>query len=239
LPARFPSAFGCGAVLPTLLLLGASPAHAQVSATIGLVSDDRLRARTVSNGEPVVTVDVSFDDPSGFYLAAGAAASVQDSEPTLTRGYANLGYAHRLDSGSILDAGVLRTEYSGYLAGGGKAHYTDFYAGLLRGNLALYAHYSPDYLRPDMSTLYLEASGVVELDEAWRLSGKVGMLTRLTQPAATTGSRVEYDWRVGVTRSLGPAEAELALSDGGPDDEFYDGRRHDRLALTATLTWSL
>jgi uncharacterized protein (TIGR02001 family) len=221
-----------------LFLLGAAPAQAQVTATIGFVSDDRLRARTVSNGEPVLRADISFDDPSGFYLAAGVAASVQESEPTLTRGYANIGYARRLNSGSIVDAGVLRTEYSGYLSGE-KAHYTDLYAGLLTGNLAFYAHYSPDYLRPEVSTLYLEASGVVELDEDWRLTGKAGMLSRLTQPAAMTGSRVEYDWRVGVTRVLGRAELELALSDGGPHDEFYDGKRHDRLALTGSLTWSL
>jgi len=228
------------AILTAVILsLGATPAAAQVTANFTLVTDDRFRARTVSSGEPALVADLSYDNPSGFYLGAGAAASVKDSDPRIIRFHGNAGFAHRLDSGNIVDVGVIQSEYTEYFTGGRDGHYTEIYTGFLTKNVAVYAYYSPHYFRPGLETLYLEASGVVELSPDWRLTGKVGALTRLTDPPGIAGNRVSYDWRAGVARAFGPAELEVAVSDGGPADEFYYGRSHDRLSLTAAVTLSL
>ena len=227
------------AFLPALIMAyAAAPAEAQVTGNISFVTDDRFRARTVSSGEPALVADVSFDHESGFYLGAGAAASVQDSNPRIIRYHGNAGFAHRLDSGNVVDLGVIQTEYTEYFSGGRAANYTELYAGFLTRDVAFYAYYSPHYFRPGLQTLYVEASGVMEIAPNWRLTGKVGALTRLTEPPGISGNRASYDWRLGVARALGPAELELAVSDGGPGYEFYEGRTHERLALTAALTLS-
>ena len=226
-------------LLAAVMTSAAAPAAAQVAANISLVTDDRFRARTVSSGEPALVTDVSYDHSSGFYIGAGAAASVKDSDPRIIRFHGNAGFAHRLDSGNIVDVGAIHSEYTEYFSGGRDAEYTELYAGFLTRNVALYAYYSPHYFRPGLETLYLEASGVAELSPDWRLTGKLGMLTRLTDPPGISGNRASYDWRLGIARALGPAELEVAVSDGGPAQEFYYGRSHDRLAVTAALTLSL
>ena len=105
--------------------------------------------------------------------------------------------------------------------------------------MAFYAYYSPDYFRPGVSTLYLEANGVVTLSPDWRVTGNVGLLTRLTEPGPPGGNRLGYDWRLGLNRTLGSAEVGLAISGGGPSAEFYRGRGRSRTAVTASMAWSL
>ena len=60
------------ACVAVALLLAADPAAAQVAASIGLDSDYRLRGYSLTNDHPAVTAQISYDDPSGFYLTGSS-----------------------------------------------------------------------------------------------------------------------------------------------------------------------
>jgi uncharacterized protein (TIGR02001 family) len=224
---------------PLLSILAASPARAQAGASITLTSDDRFRGRSVSRGDPAAIVNLSFDHASGIYLGAAAAASIADGEPRIINVQANIGFVHRLASGASVDLGIVRSNYGEYSSGGRAAHYTEVYAGLLTRKIALYVHYSPDYFRPGMQNLYVELDGVVTPAQDWRLTAHVGASARLAGSATPGAGRIGYDWRVGAAHSVGPFELQLALSGGGPMPERYDGKLHDRTAVTISLVWSL
>ena len=124
-------------------------------------------------------------------------------------------------------------------SGDRAAHYTEIYAGVLTRNLAFRANFSPNYFGPGNRTLYLEVDGTVELGTDWHLIGHVGSLVRLNAAAPPRSSRIGYDWSFGAARRVGAVELQVALSDGGPKRERYDGTDHDRLAATISLVWSL
>jgi len=50
-------AFGC-----------ASPAAAQLSGSLSFRTDDRFRGHSLSQGQPTLALDLSYDHPSGLYL---------------------------------------------------------------------------------------------------------------------------------------------------------------------------
>ena len=58
-----------------------------------------------------------------------------------------------------------------------------------------------------METAYLELNGVVRPTEDWRLTGHVGVQTRLSQ---RNGDDERLDVTLGMVRSFGPVEAQLS-----------------------------
>jgi uncharacterized protein (TIGR02001 family) len=222
-----------------LLLLIPVAARAQVGASITLTSDARFRGHSVGRGEPAVTVDIAYDHPSGIYAGAAATAAIVEGEPRIVNVQADIGFVHRIDAGTSLDLGVVRSHYGEYSSSGHATHYTEVYAGVLVRQVAVYVRYSPDYFQPGVQTLYAEVDGVMEPAPDWRLTAHAGALTRIAGPAPPGASRTGYDWRVGAARRLGAFELQLALSGGGPMPEYYDGALHDRTAVTVSLVWSL
>ncbi len=222
-----------------ILLLLPGIARAQIAASVTLSSDERFRARSISRGEPAMTVSVAYDHPSGVYLGGAATASVIDSEPRVINVQGNIGYVHRTNSGANLDVGVVRSQYAKYSSAGRSAHYTELYAGVLTRRVAFYVRYSPDYFRPGIHTLYSELEGVVEPAPNWRLSAHAGSQVRLAGSVPPGTKRVGYDWRIAAARRIDAIELQLALSGGGPMRERYGGRPHDRTAVTVSLVWSL
>src|SRR5205809_7860424 len=52
------------------VLAAAGPAAAQLNASLGVVSDYRLRGVPLTQGRPAVTLDVGYDHSSGAYAGA-------------------------------------------------------------------------------------------------------------------------------------------------------------------------
>jgi hypothetical protein len=80
---------------------------------------------------------------------------------------------------------------------------------------------------------------VVEPAPDWRLSAHAGAQVQLAGSVPPGTRRAGYDWRIAAARRIDPFELQLALSGGGPARERYDGRLHDRTAVTVSLVWSL
>jgi uncharacterized protein (TIGR02001 family) len=212
---------------------------AQASAAITITSDQRFRGRSISNGDPAITLNFLYDHASGFYLGAAATASVEDSEPKVINVQGNIGFVHRLAAGQSLDFGVVHSHYGQYSSIGREAHYTEFYAGVLDRRVTFYIHYSPDYFQSGTATVYTELNGVIEPAQDWRLTGHLGALTRVAGTGPPGSGRLDFDWRIGLARQIaGPLELEVALSGGGPTQEYYKNALHNRTAFTVSLTWS-
>jgi uncharacterized protein (TIGR02001 family) len=173
-------------------------------------SDYRYRGYSLSDSDPVATVAVNYDDPSGFYIGGNLVGTIDDGEPALVALQGTLGYAARLSPELSLDAGVSRTEYGSYVLGG-DVDYTELYLGLAGRNVTARIRYSPDYYRDDWETLYVELDGGFEVAPDWFVSAHVGQLTYLGDISPYL-VRHTYDWRLGGSRKLGAYGIHVELT---------------------------
>lgn len=220
------------------LTCSATCALAEVGASISVSSDDRFRGHSVSDGRPVATLDVSYDDVSGVYFGGAVDTVIAPEKPDLLSIRANLGYARRLRSGVTLDTGVVRANYTRAYTARVSAHYTDIYLGIVTDHVTAHVHYSPDYFRPGASTIYTDVDAVVRPAENWRFTGHVGALVQVAGPNSDDGRRTSFDWRLGIVRRVGALNLQLAWSGRVNDDDYHDGYRHGRSAFTAEGTYS-
>lgn len=193
------------------LILPEGPAGAQATAEVELQSDYRARGYSLSDERPAATVNLGYDDLSGFYLGGSLSGSWARGEPRLlaARGYA--GYAVRLNRGLSADAGIIQTHFGPSNAFGRAIDYTEFYAGISSANLSSHVFYSPDYYGTGHATLYGQVEGSAELGPSLLLSAHLGHLEYLEQPAHyRVPSR--QDWRLAAVRSSGRTSLSLALT---------------------------
>jgi uncharacterized protein (TIGR02001 family) len=183
---------------------------AQVAAEAGLQSDYRYRGYSLTDGDPVGTVTLGYDDPSGAYVGGNLVGTFENGEPELVAVQGSLGYAARLSPDLSLDTGISRTEYGSYVFGR-EVHYTEVYVGLALRNVTARVRYSPDYYRSDWETLYVELDGGLEVAPDWFVSAHAGQLTYLGHISPYL-ARHSYDWRLGGSRKLGKYGLHVELS---------------------------
>jgi uncharacterized protein (TIGR02001 family) len=230
---------GASGLLLLAALCLATPAMAEVGASVSILSEDGLRGHAVSRGRPVATLDLSYDDAGGVYLggsATGVATANQGAQ--LLGAKANIGYARRFTPNLIVDVGIVHSRYTEYFSGGRAAHYTEAYVGLITDHFSSHIHYSPDYFRSGLSTIYADVEGVVRPASQWRLNAHLGLLTQTKGPRPPGVSRTHYDWRLGIARQAGAFDLQLALTGGGPDPDYYNGRAHSRTALVFGIVYT-
>jgi uncharacterized protein (TIGR02001 family) len=225
---------GCALILAAA---AAPPAHAQVSANIGFETDYRFRGRTISDGKPVVTADIDYDDRSGFYLGGSMTASVTGSDPGVLNVQGDAGYARRVSPSLTIDLGIVRSQYTAKVHGT-PFHYTEFYAGLSSHGVSARLYYSPDYLAPGVGTLYGELEFAVSPLKHWQLSAHAGKLAFVANRPVFASPSGSYDWRVGVARQFGRFTLTASLTGGGPGQEYYDGDYHDRTAVVGGISFA-
>src|SRR5437868_3389001 len=136
--------------LAFLLTLGATPATAQLGATVSVWSQERLRGYSLSAGHPVARIDLSYDDSSGFYGAISASA-VYAKEYGLKPldAQESIGFAKQLRGGPTIDVGVHQSSYSRYSRDQRSAGYTEVYAGLIGKIVSTHLYVSPNYFCSD------------------------------------------------------------------------------------------
>jgi uncharacterized protein (TIGR02001 family) len=225
--------------LTSVLSFVATPAFGQVSGSVDIESDYRLRGYSLSAGQPVVTAQIGYDDDSGVYLNLSATGEIGHDDPLFLGVQGNIGYVRRLNQKLSIDGGVTRSQYRSPDRNSRSHNYTEVYLGLASDPFSARIYYSPDYFRPDVSTLYGEVEATFRPAKHWRLNGHLGSLIYLSTPARyIPGREARYDWRVGVSRELGSFDLHAALSGGGPGKEYYSGELHSKIALTAGASWS-
>jgi uncharacterized protein (TIGR02001 family) len=156
------------------LALACATCHAQVSGTLTALSDYRYRGVSFSDDRPAAQFTVAYDDPHGWY--AGVFASTVRFALTRQSGAQSLlfaGYAHRLESGPTIEAGV---DYATYRVGGQTYDYPEIYVGGASDNLSARLYYAHRYYAGDADTYYAELNGALAVHEHARLIAHLGAL---------------------------------------------------------------
>lgn len=220
------------ATLSLCLTFGvAQRARAQISGSIGIQSDYRFRGISLTDRQPVVTVDVAYDHPSGLYAGATAIGEGQDGVRAL--GFIEYaGYATPKIGPVSLDVGVNNQNLSEYADKIYPLNYSELYVGVVGAHLSAHLYYSPNYFRAGVNTLYLSVDGAMKPAENWRLFGHLGS----TQPAGgPTGRRPRYDLRAGVARQFGSLELQASLTATSPNPP--PRTPPERAALMVGASW--
>lgn len=217
-----------------ILFVASSPAAAEVGATASIFSEARLRGYSLSAGHPVGQLDLSYDDPSGFYGGLSASLVVSSEYGVRPLGLLeNAGYAKKLRGGPTIDVGVNNSNYSRYSGYERSTGYTEIYAGLISRVFSSHVYLSPNYFGSHSWAAYGEVNAGFRPARKLGLTAHVGTLVPL---GYGDRSKVQYDWQIRATREIGPLSLHVALSDGGPGRDFYENEWHRRRALVVGLT---
>jgi uncharacterized protein (TIGR02001 family) len=205
---------------------------------VTLQSDYIFRGYSLSARKPAIIADLSYDHPLGVYFNGSAIADQgYDYQPAMLGTIVNLGYARRLSAALSLDAGLSHLDLYQRYGVHDRLGYTEGYVGLSASSVSARLSYSPDYFKTGAQTLYGEVDWASRPVAEFRFNAHLGWLDYLALPTGYR-RRSQYDWRLGVSRPAGPFDLHLALTGGGPGQDFYDLRPHDKTALSGGVSWS-
>jgi uncharacterized protein (TIGR02001 family) len=232
-PAR--RLYALGAVLTLLPLGGAGGARAQFAVSATAASDYVYRGLSLSDGQPTLSLNASYDDGSGVYLGGSAIGQATVHAGPQMLGYVEyLGYARRVDLTKTWDIGVTHANYSLYYYRTHDVAYTQIYAGLRATHFSYYVYYSPDYFSEKVQSVYTEVNANARLSRKWRLLGHAGLLTPLETRRGDDSPREQYDLSAGVAAELGRIELQLGVATTGPGAYYLAG--HPQQRATAFLS---
>jgi len=200
-------------------------AQAQWSGSVSVDSDYRYRGVTLSGSKPSVRVSANYDSAAGWY----AGASVAQAQVTADR-YAQLlgyaGYVLAAGAGRSLDLGA--TAYA--FVGNHQYDFAEVYAGLVSERWSLRANYSPDYFGRHVQTVYLDASGHLQLSDAVRLFAHAGAITPVHGESSPFPgvSKARFDMRTGLGWALPDVDLTAAWSTASSGGPFPAGRGRRR-----------
>ena len=199
-----------GSVLLATLMATPIAAHAQVSASVSVASDYRVRGLSLSGERPVAILNLDYDHASGVYAGGSAIAEQPGDAGARLLGHVEyLGFATHSDTGLSWDVGVKNQSAKLYGARKQDLQYADIYVGAARDDLSLHVHYYPRHLSGSGSLVYLDFNGAIREGDNWRLTGHFGVWTPINGPGGRTGGRERYDLRLGVAREFKHAELTL------------------------------
>jgi uncharacterized protein (TIGR02001 family) len=222
-----------------LAIVAAPPASAQVAGNLSAQNDYRVRGYSISAGQPVAILNLSYDHPSGIYLNGSGVGSLHPEDgPLLDAAFGEIGYARRLAPTLSIDGGLMRSEFWNIYGQKRASGYTEAYLGLISHGLSAHIYYSPDYLSRGVSTVYGEIDDSIEVVAQFRLNAHLGVLGYLDAPAAAPARDTQYDWRLGASRQFGVFDVHAAVTGGGPGHDFYYGRTRSKTALVVGAGWT-
>lgn len=230
---RVAAATGLACVLATGVT---AAAQAQVSGAVTLATDYRLRGVSLTDQRGAAVLSLAYDHASGAYVGGSVVADdppYQSARVLGWQGYA--GVAGRLAQGAAWDVGVGRVDMEPYLDRRYSLEYTQVYAGLSQGPISGRLSLASGYPREGVKTLYAELNGALRPADAWRLTGHVGLQSRLND--RRSGQKDErLDATVGVVRAFGKrAQAELTFTAVTPRPEPHATWTRSGLAASVTV----
>jgi len=202
-------------------------------------SDDRVRGVSLSDGNPILSLNLSYDHVSGIYAGVSTTAVATDHNGVEMLGdVVYVGYAGRLSPETSWDIGVSNSSVSVYPDVVYRYNYTELYAGVTRNNISAHLYYSPRYLGGGAPTLYGEVNGTWRLARRWRLFAHAGVLTSLGEGNLTYAGRTQFDGRLGVAREFGRCEIRLAWTTTSSAPDFPEGYRQSRNAVVVGAAYN-
>lgn len=224
------------AALVLIAMLAGGAARAQVSASVSVDSDYRLRGVSLTGGvRPVLTAAVSYDHPSGVYVGGSAIGYNTKTEGIQLLGHSEYaGFAFKDSRDLTWDVGVNHHDYTIYGPTEFRLKYTEVYIGVTRKNLTARIYFSPDYVSAGSGTLYFSLDGVVRPAEHWRVNAHAGLYQPLYGPWPRD-RRSRADFQLGVAREFGHAELRLAAVAAVPELAPRYSRSHPGVIVGASV----
>ncbi len=210
----------------------AAAAHAEIGANVTLQNDDRFRGYSTSNGRPVATANLAYDDVSGPYAGGSVSlAATRDAGARFNSTTQFAGYALALSPGLALDAGAVNRIYSRRSDINYAHRFAELYLGLVgrRGSARL--SFAP---RPGGNTLYAEGNATLIDRTRWSLGAHVGLLIP-HYPGWSREPPARPDWRLTLATHLG--RFDLAASYVGTNHGWHQPHEHDGVVLSATCNF--
>ena len=225
--------------LAFLLLALPACASAQVGLSASLASDVRLRGLSLTNLEPALALNLSYDHPSGFYAGGGvlALAGFLDTDAGPGDRFVGhneyLGFTAPLGGDRSWDVGVSNLAYTLDYERKLNLHYTEAYLGLVQGDVALHVYFAPDYPRHGLNSAYADLNASHRFANVWRLTGHVGAHERLGGNPAQDGRRWRIDTQLGLAREFTKAEIDLSWIASAPGPLPHPAQSRPGLVLGA------
>ena len=217
------------------VLFGAEPARAQLSGSVTLATDYRLRGVSLTDLRPALSLGAAYDDPSGFYAGGAVIGHNPEGHDVRILGHTEyLGFAGRGAGGTSWDVGFANVDMTLYLGRKYPLEYRQVYVGIAKDALSARLSYSPDYPREGVKSLYLDLNGAVRPAENWRLTGHLGAMSRLNGDRAIDGKPTRYDVRLGLARTFDHGELQLAWNAVTPRPRPLTRRTRGGLSLAAS-----
>ena len=203
-------------VCALLVLGGVACARAQVSGSVAVLSDYRYRGASLDGERPALQLNLSWDTGSGAYAGIFASNVRFDDAPHgALQGIAYAGYAGRLDSGWVLEAGA---EYSAFTRHRAR-DYPELYAGLIAGEFSARLSWSPHYFGQE-AVAYGEVNATHPLDDDWRLLLHFGVLDVLGGHALRYGHEI-VDARIGAAFDWKGGTLDAGWTDSSRETPLY------------------
>jgi len=220
-------------VLVPLALLIAAPACAQVSGSVGVLTDYRYRGASLSDTKPALLVQGGYDFANDVYTGVLLASVRVDEEGGGTEAMALVyfGRTGALPRNWHWDAGV---QYAAFSRSQEYDH-GELYAGIGTRNAGVRLHYADDYFGVGPAW-YAEWDGRHAMSDRWHLVAHAGV----TWLDAGHATHRLTDWTLGAGLSLGNHEVQLLWigADGAPHYRLVPGYgEHDGPVLRWTRSW--
>jgi uncharacterized protein (TIGR02001 family) len=225
-------------VAAVLLLVSGAAAHAELSGTVGVVSDYDFRGASQTSKDPALQGSIDWAAENGFYV--GAWGSNIDYGPGVDGDievdlYA--GFASETEAGLGWDVGLVWYVYPG---ADDIDDYPELYLGLSYQWFEFKQWYSNDLYGTDEDAFYSEANASFELP------ANFGLNLHLGYNYGDAFDDTEYmDYSIGVAYTLGNFDLELKyvdtdLSRGDPlfsSDDPFNTEGRVIFGVSTTFPW--
>lgn len=203
----------------------ALPAWADTSVSLAIDSDYRFRGYSLSQNQPDVRLNLSYDHPLGAYAGLSVAATRRAGFAGYV-GYA--GYVWHPANGPKWEAGFTATHVRDHE----DYDYNEIYGGVITQAFTARVYYSPDYFNSHSRTLYTEINTGEQISSHWRVFAHAGYLTPLS--GRLRGNR--YDLRAGVALSVSHYAIQAAWSQSTPQAAYPYHRAFDGKAMMVSVS---
>jgi uncharacterized protein (TIGR02001 family) len=207
-------------LVASVALVAAFPAVAgDFSSTITATTDYMWRGVTQTAHDPAIQASLDFAADNGLYVGAWA-SNVDFGNCCNESAELDLygGWSGGPEDGVQWDVGGLYYAYPG----ASDLDFPEVYAGLSYGMFSAKVHYSWDFFALKKSAYYIEGNSSVPLPKDFGLALHVGYSGGDAMDIPDAGLQSYMDWSVGVTKTLGKFDLQLAWVDGS-DYGMADG----------------
>lgn len=205
----------------SLFIISAQISHAQVSGSLSAETDNWFRGRSISQGQPVISGSISYDDSSGIYGGTTVAFTLGEQNQGPLSFVGLLGYAKNIDTNLSIDTGATVTAYTERYSGMANDTFVEFHTGLSYKNLTGRVRYSPDFQELNAQTIYIELDTFHRLGSGFNATAHAGLLQQVGGSGSLGERRSRYDLSFGISKDIGLWSVNGSINYGGDRGGTY------------------